>query len=96
MDGIVTIPLPADPVPDAVRHVEQEHRRVVLTRNGAAVAAVVSVEDLQLLEDMEQAEDAHWGREADKAIARWEAEGRPAGTSHQEMLARYGIAPDAA
>ena len=48
MDGIVTIPLPADPVSDAVRHVEQEYRRVVLTRNGAAVAAVVSVEDLRL------------------------------------------------
>jgi PHD/YefM family antitoxin component YafN of YafNO toxin-antitoxin module len=95
MDGIVTIPLPADPVLDAVRCVEQDHRRVVLTRDGAAVAAVVSVEDLLLLEDLEQAEDTHWGREADKAIARWEAEGRPAGTSHAAMLARYGIAPDA-
>lgn len=44
MDGIVPIPLLADPVPNTVRHVEQEHRRVVLTRNGAAVSAVVSVE----------------------------------------------------
>ena len=58
MDGIVPIPLLADPLPDAVRHVEQGHRRVVLTRDGAAVAAP------------------------------------PAGTSHREMLARYGVAPD--
>ena len=96
MAGIVTIQLPADPVSDAVRHVEQEYRQVVLTRNGAAVAAVVSVEDLRLLEDLEQAADSYWGQEADKAIARWEAEGRPAGTSHADMLARYGIPPDAA
>ena len=95
MEGIVTIPLPADPVSDAVGHGEQEYRRVVLTRNGAAVAAVVSVEDLRLLEDFEQAEDFYWGQEADKAIARWEVEGRPAGTSHADMLVRYGIPPDA-
>ena len=94
MSQAITIPLSADPLGVAAHHVEQDHRRVLLTRDGKPVAAVVSVEDLAALERLDAAEDAFWTAEANKALARWEAEGRPLGTSHEDLLARHGITPD--
>lgn len=88
------MPLPADPLGAAARQVEQDHRRVLQTRDGRPVAAVVSMEDLAALERLDAAEDAFWTAEANTALARWDADGRPAGTSHDELLARHGIAPE--
>jgi prevent-host-death family protein len=89
--SIASIPLP----PDAIEHVAQDGERVVLTRDGQPVAAIVPLHDLRALEELDDAEDAYLSRVAAEAIAKWEAEGRPAGISHEELLARYGITPDA-
>lgn len=96
MSEAVTIPLPVDPVRDAVEIVERDDRRVVLTRDGAPVAAMVSLDDLRALEELDAGEDAHWSRVAAEAVARWEAEGRPEGVSHEDLMARYGVSPDQA
>jgi prevent-host-death family protein len=93
--SVVNLPLPPDaspgPLPDAVERVAHEEVRVLLTRDGAPVAAIVSIEDLRALERLDGIEDAHWEREADAAVARWEAEGKPDGVTHEELLARHGI-----
>ncbi len=94
MDDVVTIQLPTDPVRDAVEIVERDQRRVVLTRDGVPVAAVIPLDDLRALEELDEMEDAHWAREAAKAVAQWEAEGRPPEIPLEEVLARYGIDPD--
>jgi prevent-host-death family protein len=80
-------------LPEAIARAERGEGRVVLTRDGTPVAAVVPISDLQALEEQE-AEDGDWSTVADEAIARWEAAGRPEGISHEELLARYGITPD--
>jgi antitoxin (DNA-binding transcriptional repressor) of toxin-antitoxin stability system len=89
--SIASIPLP----PDAIAHVAQDGERVVLTRDGQPVAAIVPLHDLRALEELDDAEDDYLSRVAAEAIAKWEAEGRSAGISHEELLARYGITPDA-
>ena len=91
MSEAIAIPLPTDPMRDAVHQVEHEHRRVVLTRDGKPVAAVVPIEDLRALEELDEAEDAHWSRVAAAAVTKWEAEGRPAGVSHEELARQLGI-----
>jgi prevent-host-death family protein len=89
--SLASIPLP----PDAIEHVAQDGERVVLTRDGQPVAAIVPLHDLRALEELDDAEDDYLSRVAAKAVAQWEAEGRPAGISHEDLLARYGIMPDA-
>jgi len=91
MSEAVTIPLPVDPVRDAVEIVERDDRRVVLTRDGAPVAAVVPLDDLRALEELDAAEDAHWSRVAAEAVAQWEAEGRPAGIPIEDIARELGI-----
>jgi prevent-host-death family protein len=95
MSVVVRLPLPADAVsgllPEAVAQVARDDVRVVLTRDGQPVAAVVSVEDLRALEELEAAEDAYWERAAEEAHARWEAEGRPAGISMEEIARELGV-----
>ncbi len=76
---------------EMVEHAARDKARVVLTRNGEPIAALVPIEDVEALEAIEDAEDA---RLAEEAIAAWEAAGRPLGISHAEMLERYGITPD--
>ena len=97
MSAVLSMPLPSDPggdrLAEAAAHAEHDKDRVVLTRGGKPVAAVVPIEDLEALE---AAEDEHDSRLAAEAIAQWESEGRPVGCTHEEMLARYGIAPEAA
>jgi len=63
--------------------------RVLLTRDGKPVAAIVPIEDYEALETIEDAHDAEMFREA---MAAWEAAGRPPGIPHEEVLAEYGIA----
>jgi prevent-host-death family protein len=86
---VVSIPLaaeaPSGQLPDAVGQVEHDDVRVVLTRDGEPVAAIVSLEDLRALEELDDAEDEYWERVADEARARWEAEGRPAGIPMEEI-----------
>lgn len=42
---------------EVVNRVHYGHERVVITRRGKAVAALVSADDLELLEDLEEARD---------------------------------------
>jgi PHD/YefM family antitoxin component YafN of YafNO toxin-antitoxin module len=95
MSVVVRLPLPAETVcgllPEAVAQVARDDVRVVLERDGQPVAAVVSVEDLHALEELEAGEDTYWERAAEEAHARWEAEGRPAGISHEEIARELGI-----
>lgn len=94
MSVIASIPLPLDPVPgrlpDAVAHVERGDGRVVLTRDGKPVAAVVPLADLRILED-DDAEDEHWSRVAAEAVMHWQAEGRPAGIPMEDIAPELGV-----
>lgn len=95
MSITANIPLPAGrppgPVPAAIEHVEQDDARVVLTRDGQPVAAIVPLHDLRALEELDAAEDAYLARVALEAVAQWEAEGRPAGISHEDLARELGI-----
>ncbi len=91
MSEAVTMPLPVDPVRDAVAIVERDDRRVVLTRDGTPVAAVISLDDLRALEELDAAEDIYWSRAAKEAVAQWEAEGRPPGIPMEEIARELGI-----
>ena len=62
--------------------------RILLTRDGKPIAAIVPIEDYDALEAAEDAEDE---RLAAEALAQWRAEGCPPGVSHEELLRRYGI-----
>ncbi len=94
--AVLSMPLPTEPGTDrlaeAAAHAEHDKGRVLLTRGGKAVAAVVPIEDVEALEAWEDEQDS---RAAEEALARWEAEGRLLGATHEELLARYGITPDA-
>jgi prevent-host-death family protein len=79
--SIASIPLP----PDTIEHVVQDDARVVLTRDGQPVAAIVPLHDLRALEELDDAEDAYLSRVAAEAIAKWEAEGRPAGIPIEDI-----------
>jgi prevent-host-death family protein len=73
-----------DHLGDLVAKAEHAHERIVLTRHGRAVAAVISIEDLR---ELEAAED-----EADLAAARAAlALGEPR-IPHQDVMAEFGLA----
>lgn len=93
MSDSVTIELPADPMREAIAQVERDHRRIVLMRDGAPVAAIVPVEDLRALREMDALEDAHWSRVAEDAVAQWEAEGRPPGIPIDDIVHELGLDP---
>ncbi|MBW4092182.1 MAG: type II toxin-antitoxin system Phd/YefM family antitoxin [Proteobacteria bacterium] len=99
MSAALTMPLPcdvgADRLAEAAAHAERDGERVMLTRDGKPVAAVVPIEDVAALEAWEDEQDAH---AAEEAIARWEAEGRPMGATLEELAVRWGVTldPDAA
>jgi len=82
-------PIPLDaPSPafaEAVARAEAGQERIILTRDGKPVAALVPLSDLEAIED---AEDM---RAAADALAEWEAAGRPAGVTLEEMAAKWGI-----
>lgn len=54
---------------DTVNRVQYGGERIVLERHGKGVAAVVSIEDLQLLNQLEDQSDAKAVKRARKAIA---------------------------
>jgi len=72
----------------AIDHAADDKARVILTRDGKPVAAIVPIEDYDALEAIEDAHDAEMFREA---MAAWEAAGCPPGIPHEEVLAEYGI-----
>lgn len=53
-----------------VNHVAFGHDRYILTRNGKELAAIVSIEDLKLLEEMEDKLDLEIARRIDKDIGK--------------------------
>lgn len=61
--------------------------RVVLSRRGKRVAAVVPIEDLDLLERLEDGLDV---AEARTALAEWDAAGRPT-QSFEEVKRALGL-----
>jgi prevent-host-death family protein len=83
MSAAVTLPVPPE-LAEAV----SDKERVVLTRDGRPVAAVVPIEDFEALEAAEDEQDA---ADARGRLAAWEAAGRPAGTTLEELASRWGI-----
>lgn len=87
-------PIPADAAPapfaEAVARAEAGQERVVLTRAGRPVAAVVPIADMEALEAIDAAEDERDAALVREARARWEREGVPT-TTLEELAARYGI-----
>lgn len=51
-----------------VNHVAYAHERFILTRNGKEVAAIISVEDLALLEQLEDSLDLEIAKRVEKDI----------------------------
>jgi len=95
MSALLDHPVPAEAASgafaEALEQAERDKARVVLTRNGQPVAALVPIEDVARLEAWEDEQDA---RIAERAIAEWEAEGRPRGETLEEFAARWGIKLD--
>ena len=95
MSTITPLPLTAEAtsgrLPEAVSQVERDDVRIVLTRAGEPVAAVVPITDLRALEALDDAEDAHWSRVAETETARWQAEGRPPGIPLEDIAHDLGI-----
>jgi prevent-host-death family protein len=63
-----------DDLTETVNRVAYTKERVIIHRRGKDLVAVVPIEDLEALEALEDRLDAEAGR---KALAEWEAEGRP-------------------
>ena len=61
--------------------------RLILTDSGKPLVAVVAVEDLELLEDLEDERDSALLRER---VAEWEAAGRPM-IPLEEVARKYGV-----
>lgn len=53
---------------EIVNHVAFGHDRYILTRNGKELAAIVSIEDLKILEEMEDRLDLETAQRIDKEI----------------------------
>lgn len=53
---------------EIVNHVEFGHDRYILTRNGKELAAIVSIEDLKMLEEIEDKLDIETARRVDEDI----------------------------
>jgi prevent-host-death family protein len=53
---------------EIVNHVAFGHDRYILTRNGKELAAIVSIEDLKVLEEMEDKLDLETAQRIDKDI----------------------------
>jgi len=98
MPAIISIALAtrpdADRLCETASRVQHDRQRVLLTRDGKPIAAVVPIEDLEALQALESEEDAHWSVVAEEAVGTWDSEGRPPGTPHEVLLSRYGIAAD--
>ena len=83
--------IPADDAPsrfaEAVARAERDGERVLLTRDGKPVAAIVPIEDAERLEGWEDAQDAAAVREG---MAEYERTG-PQWATLEQIAARRGI-----
>jgi prevent-host-death family protein len=73
-----------DHLGELVSKAEHAHERIVLTRRGKAVAAVISIDDLRALEAVED--------EADLAAAREALASPEPRVPHRDVLAEFGLA----
>jgi len=73
---------------EAVNHAADDKARMVLTRDGKPVAAIVPIEDYETLEALEDTADE---RLAAEAFAAWEAAGKPRGIPMDEVARELGI-----
>ncbi|MBI4469036.1 MAG: type II toxin-antitoxin system Phd/YefM family antitoxin [Acidobacteria bacterium] len=67
---------------ETLRRVSKDHERVVIRKSGKPVAAVIPIEDLRLLEQIEDEIDIAAAREALK---------EPGSISHEELKAKLGL-----
>ena len=92
LSAVVDIAVPTEcgtaALAEAVDRAEADNERVILTRNGKPVAAVVPLADVAALEAIEDAADAET---ASARLAEWEAAGRPLGSTLEELAKRHGI-----
>jgi len=72
----------------AITQAADEKSRVLLTRDGKPVAAIVPIEDYDALEAAEDAEDEKLAAEA---LAEWRAEGCPPGIPMEDVARELGI-----
>ena len=72
----------------AVCQAADEKWRILLTRAGKPVAAIVPIEDYEALEAAEDAEDE---RLAAEALAQWRADGCPPGIPIEDVARELGI-----
>ncbi|WP_131765335.1 type II toxin-antitoxin system Phd/YefM family antitoxin [Candidatus Protofrankia californiensis] len=72
-----------DHLGEIVSKAEHAHERIVLTRHGRAVAAVISIEDLR---DLEEAED-----ESDLVAAREALASSEPRVPHRDVMAEFGL-----
>ncbi len=84
----ISADLAGKPFGAVIDHAAVDKARVVLTRDGKAVAAIVPIEDYDALEAIE---DAHDAKLAGEAIAAWEAAGRPRGIPLADVARELGI-----
>jgi prevent-host-death family protein len=89
-DDTVSTVRARDNFSELIHRAAVDKERIVLTRRGKPVAAVVPIEDVQLLETLEDRLDA---ADAQAALEAWRAEGCPS-VSLDEVLADYGLSRD--
>jgi prevent-host-death family protein len=77
-----------EPFGAVIDHAAHDKARVLLTRDGKPVAAIVPIEDYEALEAIEDAYDA---KLAGEAIAAWEAAGLPPGIPMADVARELGI-----
>ncbi len=85
MWGVSEMPISEarDHLGEIVSKAEHAHERILLTRHGRAVAAVISIEDLR---ELEAAED-----EADLTAARAALASGEARVPHRDVMAEFGL-----
>lgn len=74
-------------LPEALNRVAYGGDRIRIKRRGKVLAALVSAEDLKLLEELE---DRYWAREAEKALEEFKKSGEKA-IPWEEVKASLGL-----
>jgi prevent-host-death family protein len=74
-------------LPEALNHVSYGGDRVLITRRGKVVGAIISARDLELLEELE---DRYWADTAREALAEMHAHGEKP-IPLEQVKARLGL-----